>query len=114
MHKLLLASLLVVFSSPVLADQPQQDRMKACNADAAKQELKGDARKQFMKECLATKKDRVEDRKTADADKPREAGEEKQLTAQQQRMKTCNADAKAQSLSGEARKAFMKSCLSGR
>jgi hypothetical protein len=32
--------------------------------------------------------------------------------AQQEKMKTCNAQAKTQSLSGDARKAFMKTCLS--
>ena len=32
--------------------------------------------------------------------------------AQQAKMKTCNADAKTQSLSGDARKSFMKTCLS--
>lgn len=32
--------------------------------------------------------------------------------AQQQKMATCNAHAKAQSLAGSARKDFMKSCLS--
>lgn len=32
---------------------------------------------------------------------------------QQTRMKTCNADAKQQNLAGDARKAFMKTCLSG-
>ena len=31
---------------------------------------------------------------------------------QQTQMKTCNADAKKQSLTGDARKAFMKTCLS--
>ena len=31
---------------------------------------------------------------------------------QQTRMKTCNADAKKQSLAGDARKIFMKTCLS--
>jgi hypothetical protein len=35
-------------------------------------------------------------------------------TAQQERMKSCNADAGKQSLSGDARKAFMKTCLSGK
>ena len=34
------------------------------------------------------------------------------LTAQQGKMSTCNAQAKDQTLSGEARKTFMKSCLS--
>ena len=31
---------------------------------------------------------------------------------QQEKMKTCNAQAKTQSLSGDARKSFMKGCLS--
>ena len=33
-------------------------------------------------------------------------------TAQQEKMKTCNAQATTQSLSGDARKSFMKTCLS--
>ena len=32
--------------------------------------------------------------------------------SQQDKMKTCNAQAKDQSLSGDARKSFMKTCLS--
>jgi hypothetical protein len=32
--------------------------------------------------------------------------------AQQDKMKTCNAQAKEQTLSGDARKSFMKTCLS--
>jgi psiF repeat len=32
--------------------------------------------------------------------------------SQQDKMKTCNAQAKTQSLSGDARKSFMKTCLS--
>ncbi|HVN99499.1 MAG TPA: PsiF family protein [Steroidobacteraceae bacterium] len=34
------------------------------------------------------------------------------LTAQQGKMSTCNAQAKEQKLSGDARKDFMKTCLS--
>ena len=34
-------------------------------------------------------------------------------TAQQQRMKSCNAEAGAKSLKGDERKAFMSSCLKG-
>jgi hypothetical protein len=37
----------------------------------------------------------------------------KPLTAQQQKMKDCNADAKTKALAGADRKAFMKTCLSG-
>ena len=33
-------------------------------------------------------------------------------TAQQEKMTSCNADAKAKSLAGDERKAFMKECLS--
>jgi hypothetical protein len=32
----------------------QQNRMKACNVEAAKKELKGDERKAFMSSCLRT------------------------------------------------------------
>lgn len=34
--------------------------------------------------------------------------------SQQSRMKTCNADAKAKSLKGDERKAFMSQCLKSR
>lgn len=37
----------------------------------------------------------------------------KPLTAQQQRMKNCNAEAKEQSLKGDERRAFMSTCLKG-
>jgi uncharacterized membrane protein len=33
--------------------------------------------------------------------------------SQQDRMKDCNAEAKTKALAGDARKAFMKTCLSG-
>lgn len=33
--------------------------------------------------------------------------------AQQEKMKTCNKDAKEKALKGDERKAFMKTCLSG-
>jgi hypothetical protein len=36
---------------------------------------------------------------------------EKHLTPQQERMKSCNADAKAKDLKGDERTAFMKTCL---
>ena len=42
--------------APSPAQQAQQEKMKACNADAGKQELKGDERKKFMSECLKADK----------------------------------------------------------
>jgi len=67
---------------------PQQERMKACNAQAG--DKKGDERKAFMSSCLK--------------------GEAKSMT-QQEEMKMCNADASAKSLKGDDRKAFMSECL---
>ncbi len=72
----------------------QQNRMKTCNADAGKKELKGDERKSFMKSCLS--------------------GEEAAAgNTQQNKMKTCNADAGKKELKGDERKKFMSECLKG-
>lgn len=45
---------------------------------------------------------------------PASASEEKTPTAQQQRMKDCNAEAGQRGLKGDERKAFMKDCLGGK
>ena len=37
------------------AGNPQQNKMKTCNADAKTKDLKGDERKKFMSECLKAK-----------------------------------------------------------
>jgi hypothetical protein len=42
------------------------------------------------------------------------AADAKAPTAQQGKMKTCNAEAKTKELKGDERKAFMKSCLSAK
>ena len=76
--------------APSPAQQAQQEKMKACNADAGKKELKGDERKKFMSECLGSK--------------PAPA-------TQQDKMKTCNAEAGTKALKGDERKAFMSDCL---
>jgi hypothetical protein len=80
------------------ADNTQQSKMTTCNAQAGDQKLAGDARKSFMKTCLAAGSS---------------APTAKTLTPQQQKMKTCNADAKTKGLKGDDRKAYMKTCLSG-
>jgi hypothetical protein len=77
-----------------LAVTPQQQRMKDCNKEA--EGKKGDERKAFMKECLGGKQAAAKDGRTA----------------QQEKMKACNADAGKKALKGDARKAFMKECLS--
>src|SRR5215468_2563587 len=69
---------------------PQQERMKACNAQAG--DKKGDERKAFMSSCL-------------------KGGGEAMPMTQQEKMKKCNADASAKALKGDDRKAFMSECL---
>jgi hypothetical protein len=89
---------LVLACAPVFAQNtPQQDKMKACNADAAKKELKGDQRKAFMKDCLAAKTEAKEEKKA--------------MMPQQEKMKLCNADAGAKKLKGSETKKFMSACL---
>jgi uncharacterized protein HemX len=88
-----LASALLVAGSAWSQDKQtaQQERMKSCNAQASKKEMKGDERKAFMSKCLK-----------GDGNKP---------TAQQEKMKTCNAQASKKELKGDERQAFMSKCL---
>ena len=53
---------------PMSAQQAQRERMKACNADAKTQQLKGDERKTFMSTCLKAEK-AAKAEKTEKADK---------------------------------------------
>ena len=72
----------------------QQQRMKDCNAQASKKDMKGDERKAFMSKCLS-------------GDKP-----SAKQSAQQEKMKSCNAQASKKALKGDERKKFMSQCLS--
>ena len=76
--------------APSPAQLAQQEKMKNCNAEAGKKELKGDERKKFMSECLGSK--------SASA-------------TQQDKMKSCNAEAGKKELKGDDRKKFMSECL---
>ena len=100
-------------SAPAFAGA-QQEKMKGCNAEA--KGMKGDERKAFMSKCL--KKDYVL-KSAAPAAEKKEAAPAKPTASaaapvkQQDKMKTCNADAKAKALKGDERKKFMSSCLKG-
>jgi len=107
---------------------PQQQRMSDCSK--ASKGLKGDEHKKFMSDCL--KKD-----STIDVSKPATgagAGAKADTgktgmgktdaaktdmaktdgkTAQQEKMKSCNADADKDKLKGDDRKKFMSDCLKG-
>jgi len=87
----------------------QQAKMSACSKDAHAKSLKGDEYKSFMSTCLkgssatpATPVAAPTPAKTASAKK-----------TQQEKMKSCNAEAKTKSLKGAARKTFMSTCLKG-
>ena len=103
-------ALALMLAGPALAQDKQQEpskkqaaqqqRMKSCNAQASKKDLKGDERQAFMSDCLK-------------ADSAKKKGEGKELTAQQKKMKSCNAQAGKKQLKGDERKAFMSDCLKG-
>ncbi|HWP20097.1 MAG TPA: PsiF family protein [Burkholderiaceae bacterium] len=85
------AAALAASAQTVAPGQPpeptkQQNRMIECNKQAG--DRKGEERKAFMKECLTDKQ-----------------------KAQQEKMKTCNAEASRQGLDSDARKQFMSECL---
>ena len=104
MRKLILLLALVILSAPSFAaNTAQQEKMKACNAEAKAKGLKGAEYKKFRNECLKAKPE------AATATAP----EQKQLTPQQEKMKKCNTLASSQGLKGDARKKFMSGCLKG-
>ncbi len=109
---------------------PQQQRMRDCNREA--EGLKGQERKDFMKQCLSSKQaenkaareEAREARKAEREERKKErqgAREERQEArkkepspaqlAQRERMRNCSAEAKTKELKGDARKAFMSECL---
>jgi hypothetical protein len=90
---LVAASLFALVAAPAAIAGPQQEKMKACNAEAKGKV--GDERKAFMKQCLSAKQEEAKSAKTA----------------QREKMKACNADAKTKALKGDERKKFMSSCL---
>lgn len=73
----------------------QQNKMSVCSKEAAAQNLHGDKRKAFMKDCLSTKADEGK----------------KKLTKQQEKMVKCSKEAKEKALKGELRTKFMSECL---
>jgi len=89
--------LFVASTAPFAVAGPQQEKMKTCNAEAGKKDLKGEERKKFMSECLSAKGSEPESK----------------LSPQQEKMKSCNKQAGDKSLKGDERKKFMSECLKG-
>ena len=86
-------------SKPAKPLTPQQQRMVDCNKQATGKT--GDERKTFMSTCL--KGGTTAPVAAAPAATPKET--------QQEKMKTCNADASTKGLKGDARKSYMSTCL---
>ncbi len=108
MKRILAAALCLAFATPTLALTNQQQRMKDCNAKATG--LKGAERKAFMSKCL--KGETAKPGAAAEAAPAAEAKPADAKAAQNAKMKDCNA--KAKGMKGDARKAFMKECLSAK
>ena len=77
--------------APSPAQKAQQEKMKACNADAGEKKIKGAERKKFMSECLGGKSE------AAGSSACATSAAEKKLAgaAKSSFMKKCEADAKA-------------------
>jgi hypothetical protein len=118
MHALLgaLTSILLVAALASAADDKtghtsQTQRMTECNAQAGEKHLTGEARHQFMSECL--KGHAATHEKTPGVEKGSHSGTdgEHHTTPQGEKMKACNHDASAKNLHGDERKSFMSQCL---
>ena len=110
MQKLFIAVVFVIAAFlPGLAgaENAQQQKMKDCNAEASSKQLKGDARKTFMAQCLHAG---AAGAAAADNAKGSALPE---LSSQEKKMKECNVEAKQKNLKGAERQTFMKTCLSG-
>jgi hypothetical protein len=91
---LAIAGAFAMAASPAFAaDNPQQQRMKDCNAKA--EGKAGDERKAFMSSCLSGK----------------DAAPAAAKMTQQEKMTACNG--KAGDMKGDDRKKFMSDCLKG-
>src|SRR5262245_3820327 len=101
------ASILLVAGLATAGDEKhpstQTHRMTECNAQAGEKHLTGDARKQFMSECLKShESDDASTTKASSHHKTPEGGG----NAQGEKMRACNQDATAKGLHGDERRHF--------
>lgn len=101
-------------SAPAFASA-QQEKMKGCNKEATG--MKGDERNVFMKKCLSKdymlKSGAAAGAPAAASAVPATPATPAAASAQQDKMKACNAEAKTKELKGDERKKFMSACLKG-
>jgi psiF repeat len=118
MHALLaaFASAFLVASLASAADEKaahpgQSHHTKECTAQAGEKHLTGDARKEFIAECLKGhdgSEDSLKAEKNSHSGKPSDG---EHHNAQGQKMKMCNQEASAKNLHGDDRRQFMSQCL---
>jgi opacity protein-like surface antigen len=105
--KLLCALACAALSSSAFATEAehptQRDRFAACAHES--KGLKGDEHQKFMSDCL-----KGNGESKADAHKTSASTGASQ---QQNRMRTCNDEARTKDLHGDERRAFMSTCLKG-
>ena len=91
--------------APSPAQQAHREKMKSCSAEAKAKALKGEERKKFMSKCLKGKTTSAElgIAELADAGPVQKD--------QQDKKKSCSAEAKTKGFKGEERKKFMSECL---
>lgn len=97
-----------LFALPALGDtEPKQGSQQSKFATCAHESkgLRGDEHQKFMSECL--KGEAGSARKESSHRAAEESG------SQQNRMRTCNEEARQKSLHGDERRAFMSNCLKG-
>jgi hypothetical protein len=118
MHALLgaLASILLVASLASAGDEKkthstQAERMTECNAEAHDKKLTGDARRQFMSDCLKGRANAHEEPAKTDEVAQGKKSTEGRPTGQGEKMKVCNQEATTKNLHGEDRRQFMSQCL---
>lgn len=113
LHTVIAAALFFAALPAAANDKPhaQQDKFSQCAHDS--KGLKGEERNKFMSECL---KAHDAPAGKAKADKPvKEARNEADAReTPQNRMKSCNDDARAKDVHGDERRAFMSACLKAR
>lgn len=108
--------LAATLTAPAALAGTQQERMTRCNADAKTQNLSGEPRKAFMKECLSGKTGGATPATPATPAGPgakATPATPAEPATQQDKMTACNKEASGKSLKGDERKAFMSTCLKG-
>jgi psiF repeat len=120
MHALLgaLASVLLVVGLAAAADDKpahssHTQRMKECSAEAGDKHLVGDARTQFVSECLKGQAGHGDSLQVDKGSHSRKAKDGEHHNPQGEKMKACNQEASGKSLHGDDRRAFMSECLRG-